>query len=122
MNENIIKTPEGKDLVLIERMTAAKRNAMRKVMLKGFNMDLKQEVKADARPGDPMSFKPEVKGFNFDVLTEEKEAAQIKAAVVSYDNITDPEKILAFLLESSPEEYDFVVAETEKVLSKVNFS
>ncbi len=121
MNEPI-KTPEGKDLELIAKLTAGARNAMRKVMLRGFNMDVKEEVKIDARPGDAPTYKPQIKSFDFNVLTEEKEQAQIRAAVVKYDGLTDTDQIIARLLEASPEEYDFVVAETDKVLSKVSFT
>ena len=98
------------------------RNTLRRVMLKSMDVSIKEDVKPDARPGDAPSYKPDMKGFHFDVLAEEKEAAQIKIAVKKYGDITDPETILSTLLDASPEEYDFVIEQTDKVLSQVNFS
>ncbi len=94
-----IKTPAGKELILKPYMTARDRNSLRSVYLTG--------MKIENSEGE-LNFK-EIPGG----VIEEAEKKLIEISVLSYDGST--EKIVDRLLDGKPEEYDFVVAEANKL-------
>jgi len=85
-------------------LTARERNDLRNVYLN--NMKVGTEGEA-----------PVVKEIP-GLIVEQAERKLIELAVVSYDG--NPENILERLLDSSPEEYDFVISEINKI-GKGNF-
>lgn len=95
-----ITTPSGKVVELKTFLTARERNEVRKIYLD--NMEIGTEKEA------PVISK--ISGS----LVEESEKKLIEMAVVSYDGSS--ENILNRLLDSTSEEYDFVVAEINKIL------
>lgn len=99
-----IKTPSGKEVELKAYLTARERNDLRSVYLN--NM----KVGADGE----MPVIKEIPGS----IVEQSERKLIELAVVSYEG--SPENILDRLLDGTPEEYDFVVAEANKI-GKGNF-
>lgn len=92
-----LKTPGGKEVELKTYLTARERNELRAVFLNGIAIE-------------PSSTQiKEISG----AVVDEAERKLIELAVVSYDG--NRENILERLLDSTPEEYDFVVAEANKI-------
>ena len=94
-----IKTPLGRELVLKTYLTARERNELRRVYLD--NMEIGAEEKGFAVK--------EMKGS----VVEELERKLIGLVVVSYDG--SKENVFERLLDATPEEYDFVVDQANKV-------
>lgn len=94
-----LTTPGGNDLELKSFINARERNQLRSVMLDNMKFDVQNPSAS------------EVKGSTLEM----SEAKLIEVAVISYAGSN--EKILERLLEGTPEEYDFVVAEAQKVNS-----
>jgi hypothetical protein len=94
-----LKTPSGKEVEIKEYLTARERNELRNVFL--------ENMKVDAT-GDQPSVK-EISG----TAVELAEKKLIELAVASYDG--SAEKILDRLLDATPDEYDFVVREANKI-------
>ena len=95
-----IQTPSDKEAVLKSYLTAGERNELRRIYLNNMEIGTEKEMPAITK----------ISGS----LVEEAEKKMIEIAVVSYDG--NPENILGRLLDEKPEEYDFVVAEINKVL------
>lgn len=100
-----IQTPSGKELELKSYLTARERNELRRVFLEGVHID---PNKQDAN----------LKDLSGDVL-EKAEHKYVEIIVAKYDGSS--ERVLERLLDASPSEYDFVVAEASKV-DKGNFT
>ncbi len=99
-----IKTPLGKEVELKTYLTAGERNELRRIYL--------ENMKVEAKEGVPAI--KEIPG----TLVEQAEKKLIELAVVSYDGSS--ENIFGRLLDSMPEEYDFVIEEANKI-GKGNF-
>ncbi len=99
------KTPLGKELELKAWLTARERNELRRVFLEGVHIDPNRQ---DAN----------LKDLSGDVL-EKAEHKYIEIVVAKYDGSS--ERTLERLLDATPAEYDFVVAEAGKV-DKGNFT
>jgi hypothetical protein len=92
-----IKTPSGKEVEIKTYLTARERNELRAVFLKNMEVDpTTNQIK-------------EIKGS----VIEEAERKILELAIVSYDGSS--ENIIERLLEGTPEDYDFVVAEVNKI-------
>lgn len=100
-----LQTPSGKELELKSYLTARERNELRRVFLEGVHID---PNKQDAN----------LKDLSGDVL-EKAEHKYIEIIVAKYDG--NAENVLARLLDATPAEYDFVVAEATKI-DKGNFT
>ncbi|MBI4119240.1 MAG: hypothetical protein HY456_00145 [Parcubacteria group bacterium] len=96
---NKIKTPAGKEAELKTYLTARERNQLRSVFLEGVNIT-------------PETSQPKI-GDLSGTLLEKAEQKLLELALVSYDGA--PENAIERLLDASPEEYDFVVAEANKI-------
>lgn len=94
-----LKTPLGKEVELKEYLTARERNELRNVYLSGMKIEAEGE-------------RPVIKEIPGSIV-EQAERKLIELAVVSYDG--SRENVLERLLDSLPEEYDFVVAEANKI-------
>lgn len=92
-----LKTPSGKELELKSYLTARERNELRGVFLKGMTVD-------------PTT--AQIKEIGGSVV-EEAERKLLELAVVSYDG--NLERIIDRILDGTPEDYDFVVAEANKI-------
>lgn len=101
-----LKTPSGKDAVLKTYLTARERNAVRASFLEGVKL-----TAADL--ANPDAFKNASLQVSAAQITEANEKANVEQVVVSYDG--SAENILSRLLDGTPEDYDFVVAEANKV-------
>lgn len=99
-----IKTPLNKEVEIKTYLTAKERNELRNVYL--------NNMKINTEGGVPTI--QEIPGS----IVEEAEKKLIELAVVSFDGSSD--NILGRLLDSLPEEYDFVVNECNKI-EKGNF-
>lgn len=99
-----IKTPENKDLILKSYLTARERNEIRTVALEATKVKLDPAGKI---AGNDM----EVSGS----LLAKMQETLIRQVVVSYNGQTNPDAIVNNLLDSIPEEYDFVVEESSKL-------
>ncbi|GIW70360.1 MAG: hypothetical protein KatS3mg101_1107 [Patescibacteria group bacterium] len=98
-----IKTPSGKEVELKTYLTARERNELRNIFLKGMTVEPSTaQVK-------------EISGE----LIEEAERKLIELAVVSFDN--SAENIIGRILDGTPEDYDFIVSEANKI-STGNFT
>ena len=93
-----LTTPLGKELKVKTYITAGERNKVRGVFLSSMKIDPNNGGKVQEIGGDTL---------------EVAEHAYIDSVVVSYDGST--ENILGRLLESSPDEYDFVVGAANKI-------
>lgn len=92
-----LKTPSGKELELKSYLTARERNELRSVFLKGMAVEPNTaQIK-------------EVSG----AVVDEAEKKLLELAIVSYNG--SAENVIERLLDSTPEEYDFVVAEANKL-------
>lgn len=92
-----IKTPSGKEVILKSYLTARERNELRGIFLRAMKISPSGEQTQ------------EISGE----VTEQAEQKLIELAVISYDG--SAENILERLLNSAPEEYDFVVAEANRI-------
>ena len=97
-----LTTPLGKELKLKTYLTARERNELRDIYLK----NTKINVGKDATVSEGLT-------VDASILTESQNLL-IKVVTVKYGEETNPETILNLLLESKPEEYDFVVEESGK--------
>lgn len=95
-----ITTPSGKDVEIKTYLTARERNALREIYL--------AQLKIPTAAGSA----PDLGQLSGDIL-EHAERKLIELAVVRYDG--SAENILDRLLDGTPEEYDFVVAEANKI-------
>lgn len=89
-------TPSGKEVELKSYLTAKERNELRAVFLSGMKLEGGTQIK-------------EIDGG----VVDKAERKLLELVVVSYEGNT--EKIIDRLLDSRPEEYDFVVAEANKI-------
>jgi hypothetical protein len=94
-----IKTPSGKEVELKIYLTARERNELRNIYL--------NEMKIEAKGETPVI--KEIPGS----IVEKTERKVIELTVVSYDGSKD--NILERILDSLPEDYDFIVNEANKV-------
>ncbi|MDQ3158809.1 MAG: hypothetical protein M3P98_01570 [bacterium] len=97
------QTPEGYELTLKTYLTARERNSLRDLYLKA------AKVSVDTAGTQSQSFT-----LDGSVLSEIHNKL-IETVVVKYKEITSSDAILNTLLESKPEEYDFVVEEANKL-------
>lgn len=100
-----LQTPSGKELELKSYLTARERNELRRVFLEGVHID---PNKQDAN----------LKDLSGDVL-EKAEHKYIEIIVAKYDG--NSENVLQRLLDATPAEYDYAVAEAAKI-DKGNFT
>ncbi len=98
-----LQTPCGKEVEMKTYITAGERNKLRAVFLEHAKIDPQQGGKIESIGGE---------------VLEKAEHALIQIALVSYD--ASPERILDRLLDATPEEYDFVVQQANK-LEKLGF-
>jgi hypothetical protein len=96
-----ITTPAGKELVLKTYITARERNELRGIYLNSLKVETENN-------------NPTIKEISGSVV-EQAEKKIIELAVVSYDNSQDG--IIDRLLDGTSEEYDFAVAEANKISS-----
>lgn len=96
-----ITTPSGKELELKTYLTARERNELRSVYLSAMKLDTENGA---------TSIK-EIAGG----VVDQAEKKLIEVAIINYDGKTSPDDILSVLLDGAPDEYDFVVAEANKV-------
>lgn len=94
-----LKTPMEREIILKAMVTARERNSVRDLFY--------NNMKVDAS-GD----KPEITEFSGSIVSKAEEKA-IEATVVSYDGNT--EDILNRILDATPEEYDFIIREINKI-------
>lgn len=98
-NQTMFTTPGGKELILKNRITARERNVIRRAFTNGLNIST---GKVESLSG---------------AMIEDYESALITSIVVKYGDHLD--NFGAHLLDSSPDEYDFVVAECTKISNAV---
>lgn len=91
-----LKMPSGKEVELKSYLTAKERNELRAVFLSGMKLEGGTQIK-------------EIDGL----VVDKAEQKLLELMVVSYDG--SAEKIIERLLETTPEEYDFVVVEANKI-------
>lgn len=94
-----ITTPKEKELVIKTYLTARERNELRSIYLSTMKIDKSGDV---------------IDGFSGSLM-ETAEKKLIEIVVISYAG--SKENILNNLLDQTPDEYDFVVAEAGKVNS-----
>lgn len=94
-----LNTPSGKEFELKTYLTARERNELRSVYLGGLKVEAENE-------------KPQIKEISGSIV-DLAERKIIELAVISYDG--NNASILDRLLDGAPEEYDFVVAEANKI-------
>jgi hypothetical protein len=94
-----LQTPLGKELVLKEYVTARERNELRSILLGNMKFDTEGKEIGQA----------ELSGNTLE-LSERK---MIEVIITSYDG--SAENIADRLLDSTPEEYDFVVKEAMEI-------
>lgn len=95
-------TPGGKTLVLKDQLLARDFRDLRLFQERSFNMTL-----------DIVTNKPSVNSINLGDVMAAKEELVIRLAVVSYDG--SPDDLVNRLLNGSAQEYEFVLAEAEKL-------
>lgn len=100
METKIITTPAGKELVTKDRLNSSARNELRELFLEYMEID---PVTGQMVQGSKISGKV--------VTLSEKKL--IELLVVSYDG--SAENIYDRLGETDPSEYDFIVAELNKI-------
>ncbi len=110
MSENrptqALQTPSGKEAVLKTYLNARERNAVRASFLEGVKLNA-----ADLT--DPEALKNASIQVSAAQITDASEKSLLEQVVVSYDG--SDEKILDRFLDGTPEDYDFVVAEANKI-------
>lgn len=94
-----LTTPSGKEFELKTYLTARERNELRAVFLQNVSVD-------------PTTSQPKVKELAGELL-EQAERKVLEIAIISYDGAA--ENIIERLLDGSPEDYDFIVAEANKI-------
>lgn len=94
-----LTTPSGKEFEIKSYLTARERNDLRAVFL--------ENVSVDPMVGTPKL--NEVAG----VLLEKAEHKVLELALISFEG--SAENIIERLLDGTPEDYDFVVAESNKI-------
>lgn len=94
-----IKTPSGKEVEFKEYLTARERNDLRRVFLEGVAIN-------------PATSQPEVKELKGEIL-DKAERKLLELVIVSYESAS--ENAIERILDGSPEDYDFIVAEANKV-------
>lgn len=102
-----LTTPLGKDLVIKSFMNAKERNAIKSAFLEGIKID----------PNDIGSEDHIMKDVDASIMLK-AEKRTFEQLIVSYEGSS--ENIADRLEQASPAEYDFVVAELNKV-TKGNF-
>jgi hypothetical protein len=109
------KTPAGKELKIIPKLNAGQRNTLRKIMSKMVKLSVEQIP--DPTPAEPgkMKMVPRIDGFDTDAM-ENRDRTLIEVGVKEYDGKAD--NVYGRLLESDPEEYDFVVETLSTNLAK----
>ena len=95
-----ITTPSGQKLVIKSYLTAGERNALRRVFLEAVSVDTKGNV-----------------GQVPATVVDLAESKLIELLVVSFGTFTSNADIVKCLNEGKPEDYDFVVAELNKLNS-----
>ena len=108
----IVATPAGNEVEIKTYLTARERNEMRNVFLKNTKIN-------------PMAVKGSEVDFDIDgSVLDESQNTLIRTVITRYtftndegekENASQPNVILEKLLDSTPEEYDFVLAEAGKV-------
>lgn len=94
-----LQTPLGKELIVKEYVTARERNELRAILLGNMKFDTEgKEIGQAQLSGDTL---------------EVSEKKLVEVIVTSYDG--SAENILERLLDSTPDEYDFVVKEAMEV-------
>ncbi len=101
-----LQTASGKEVVLKTYLNARERNVVRNSFLEGVKLNA-----ADLT--DPEALKNASIQVSAAQITEASEKALLGQVVVSYDG--SAETILDRLLDGTPEDYDFVVAEANKI-------
>ena len=94
-----LAAPSGKEFEIKIYLTARERNELRGVFLENVSVD-------------PITTQPKI-GDLSGILLEKAEKKIIELAVTSYDG--NRENILERILDGSPEDYDFIVAEANKL-------
>jgi hypothetical protein len=94
-----VATPSGAEVELVSYITSRERNQLRDIYL--------AHMRVNTDSGTPNN--NEISG----IVVAEVEKKLIEITVISYAG--SKEKILDRLLDSRPEEYDFVLAEANKV-------
>lgn len=119
INNTITKeTPGGVQVVIRTKINAGQRNLVRMAMMK--NVEVEPQVAMNSNhPADKKDVSM-VRNINLQ-LQEDMEHAMLKVGVVKYGDLEAPDQILAKLLDSDPEEYDFVVKEVNVALDGVKF-
>jgi len=102
-----LTTPLGKDLIIKSFMNAKERNAIKSAFLEGIKID----------PNDIGSEDHMMKDVDASIMLK-AEKRTFEQLIVSYDGSS--ENIADKLEQATPTEYDFVVAELNKV-TKGNF-
>lgn len=113
MNERptqTLQTPEGKELVIKTYINAREFNEIKKSFLAAIKIDL---ADATSEKSAQEAISEAAKQISLADISEANEQAAIKAIAQSYDG--SGENIIERLLESSPEEYNFVSREVQKV-------
>ena len=94
-----ITLPSGKSAELKEYITARERNKLRGIILSQFSFKPDDEIKPEINiSGD---------------IAEKMEHKRIGIGVVSYDG--SAENILERILDGTPQDYDFIIAELNKL-------
>ena len=94
-----LNTPSGKEFELKTYLTARERNELRSIYLQAYSADpITKEVKPNQVTG---------------VLLDGVEHKTIELAVLSFNGSAD--NILSRLLDGTPEDYDFVYQEANKL-------
>ena len=96
-----VTTPAGKKLILKTYITARERNELRNVYLSAMKLDTENGA-------------TQVKEVGGAVL-EQAERKLLEVAIVEYDGKVATTDVLNALLDGTPTEYDFVVAEANKI-------
>ena len=105
-----LQTPEGKELVLKAYINAREFNEIKKSFLSGIKIDL---ADATTEKAAQEAISQAAKQISLAEISEANEQAAIKAIAQSYDGSAD--NIVERLLDASPEEYQFVTKEVQKV-------
>jgi len=100
-----ITTPSGKVAELKTYLTAGEKRQLRSIFLRGMQVEIKE--------GEPTI--KEVSGG----ILDEAENKAIELVVVSFDG--SQENVLGRLLELPVEEYDFILAEVNKITREKEF-
>lgn len=97
-------TPAGKQLLLKDQLLARDYRELRHLQERSFNMTI-----------DVATNKPTINTVNLGDTMIAQEEMMIKLAVLSYDGLQ--ENIVNRLLDGSPQEYEFVLNEAQKIVT-----